>query len=990
MLNSYSKIIYIFLLNVFLIHSNISGQTIINANDTQLIKFPQQWEFLIPKSVIILTSDRQLEDLLNPDEKIDVSIGIQRDFKSLRQICDEAVKSGHKTIILAFDNFFNQYRKEAGDERKLLPDSDEYIRRIKKISQFLETYDLGLELSLLSPLELGPAFQKYSGECGRWIHYKIDIRDPETGQFGVPFWQQLSWSNNKGKFNIKRTGIRAFAFKEKRLPERMYYVVKPDDIREITAGIKIEEMPGTESAPNKSYRAKRIRVYHEGDGLLKGYDRVFVLLSYESPEMDYFSPRAPVFLKQLITKYHEAGIRLNALYSDEMHIQQDWSYDSHHDDGQFALRYLTTNMAKEYAKRYGTLFEDLDKYMLYFVYGPRTFLNNIYACRNSQIVMGDRPEDIHKTFLLRNRYYKLLNNHVVDLFVEAKEHAERLYGKELLTRAHASWAESPTIDQWDVGRAGRPNDYHAKYEYTPNFIWSNTVHQAASACYDYFKWGEFLIGTGNDFAECGYADRNYYGAALACSYGILNKYPNAYAAHWGMPAQAGERRQAIASAFGAAASPTIMAVTENVHRDVDVLMLYPMSLVAAEERFGSWMTQYSYANYITAEKLLELGQVGSDGRIEIAGRSFSTLAALFEIVPQPGLLEMMHTLSMNGGNVIWSGPPPLISADGVNCLSTWETLFGVNYQPSVFQGDIAAGKVVDFRNSLANVPEQVILTDFLVDRIYPVEPSEQNEIIAVVDDEIVGVKRKNGNVYYLGFRPRDDQSQSLGREQRTWFEILHAIGAYPSTGKFKGVNDNTEYISRTTDYLATRFPNGTTVIATHYRTHKETWPGGFARNNEEDAKILKENPLPSDKIKLTDFMVNGHTVSYDGRLIVAFNINDRGKLLSFEGYDCSQIIIDGKQFKLSEYKQPHISWAPVAEIRKLKNKAFLQILVNGSGKVYIPFQTRRKNLKLYCEGSILGTKGQEIDFKNEGGLLELDINSENTNRWLYLVGDGAD
>lgn len=76
-------------------------------------------------------------------------------------------------------------------------------------------------------------------------------------------------------------------------------------------------------------------------------------------------------------------------------------------------------------------------------------------------------------------------------------------------------------------------------------------------------------------------------------------------------------------------------------------------------------------------------------------------------------------------------------------------------------------------------------------------------------------------------RPRDDQSQSLGYETRTLFEVLNAVGAYPATGKFAGVNDNPSYVSRTTDYFATSFPNGATAVVKHYRTHPESWPGGF-------------------------------------------------------------------------------------------------------------------------------------------------------------------
>jgi len=42
-------------------------------------------------------------------------------------------------------------------------------------------------------------------------------------------------------------------------------------------------------------------------------------------------------------------------------------------------------------------------------------------------------------------------------------------------------------------------------------------------------------------------------------------------------------------------------------------------IVAVEERFGSWMTQYAYANWVTQAKLLEMGKV-QDGAIVLGGR----------------------------------------------------------------------------------------------------------------------------------------------------------------------------------------------------------------------------------------------------------------------------------------------------------------------------------------------------------------------------------
>jgi hypothetical protein len=294
---------------------------------------------------------------------------------------------------------------------------------------------------------------------------------------------------------------------------------------------------------------------------------------------------------------------------------------------------------------------------------------------------------------------------------------------------------------------------------------------------------------------------------------------------------------------------------------------------------------------------------------------------------------------------------------------------------------------VVFHNRLKDVADQIILTDFIVDRIYPVVKSTNCEIVAKVDTHVVGTIHPYGKgmACYLGFRPRDDQSASLGVEQCTLFELLHALDAYPATGRFPGINDNTECISRTTDYLATRFPNGTTVLVRHYRRHKESWPGGFSRDLEQDKKIIQRNPLPGDSIDLDRFKVNGHEISYQGRLILAFNISHPDRLLAFEGHDCNQFEIDGKVFIFSNQKQKHIAWAPVAKSRQIPNRAFLQIYLDASGEIGIPLMTDRENLELYTEGAIPGSKGARVPFIYDKGWLRIDANAQNTRRWLYLV-----
>ncbi len=946
----------------------------------------------LSQSIIILTSDTQLEELQDPDKKIDISMGFEKNIASLRDVCEAAKSRNEKVLTIAFDEFFRQYREHAGTVRQLTPDMDEYISKIKTISDFAGKYGLGIGLSLLSPLDNGQAFINKTGEHGRWLRYATGLREPKSGKFDVQLWKELYWTNNKGKFPLKLTGVKAYAFKEKEIANGKYTVVRPDDIREITEGVKLEEWPDTTVVPkwiptsikhDVSVPIQRVRIYSDGGKGLEGFDRVFVMLEYETVEMDYFSPKAVPFLKNLLQKYYDAKINLSLLYSDEMHIQQDWYYHNHQENGQLSERFMTSNFAKTYANKFGSQYEDMDKYMLYFMYGTKSYNRTPYAVLNTQYVMGETAEDIAKTILFRDRYYKMLNNQVVDLFKAARDHGESLYKHELPTLAHATWAESPTIDLWNTDNL---HEQAYQYEYTSNFLWSNTVQQAAAGCYDYFKWGEYLKPTGNDYAECGWADRNYYGGAMAASIGILNKYTNAYAAYWGMPRIAEKWKWSIVSAFGAAATPTIDAITEHVHRDVDVLILYPMNLVATEERFGSWMTQYAYCNYITAEKLLETGHITPDGKIEINGRTFSTLVALFEDVPAVGLLELMSHFSANGGTVIWSGPPPLLNSEGVRCLDAWQNLFGVEYPASEYFGQIAAGKEVIFQNQFSGIPKQTILTDFLVDHVYPVTMRDASDVLAKVDGQTVGTIRKNdkGSVYYFGFRPRDDQSSSLGYETKTLFNILTATQSYAATGKIPGVNDNTEYVSRTTDYLTTRFPNGATVIVTHYRTHRENWADGFSRDDSADAIVLAKNPMPSDTMQLKSFKVNGHTIDYEGKQICAFNKNDDGHLIAFEGHNCNKVSIDGKSYQFSDKAQSMICWAPVTAEETKNSNAFKKIWLEADGTIELPIASPEKQIKFAKTEYEKTSYVDNVNYEVKKGSIKIKSDPRISGRWILL------
>jgi hypothetical protein len=286
------------------------------------------------------------------------------------------------------------------------------------------------------------------------------------------------------------------------------------------------------------------------------------------------------------------------------------------------------------------------------------------------------------------------------------------------------------------------------------------------------------------------------------------------------------------------------------------------------------------------------------------------------------------------------------------------------------------------------VAPQTILTHELVDRIYPVAVLGETQPVASVRDRLVGTHRvfpQGGSATFLGFRPQDNQSCSLGYDTRTWFDVLHALGTYPPSGKFPGVNDNTEYLSRTGDYVACRFPNGAVTIARHLRLLEEDWPGGFGRDASRDAAYVADHPLPTDTLELKDFKVNGHSVTYDGTGAVAFRVDSQGNLLAFAGSNCRDITVDGQTTTFSNKPPALVAFAPIGEARRVSGGAIGTVCIHGDGEVRIPAEGLPAKVQLFTQGPTLGSKSTEVASHREDRTQVVHVTPAESGRQIWIV-----
>ncbi len=931
-------------------------------------------------ATLILTDEKQLERLAtDPDKPLfdDQERGFSSEKKrmypegtTLDSFVRQAKENGCERIEVSYDFFFG------GTTRRNYPDSPATLAAFKQIHDCAARYGMSFGASLISPLDLGGGYaQKHDNTGFQWHFREGAIVD---GAYSVRMRRQIQWYNNKGPIQLKINRVMAVAFNEEKTGGDGLYYVDENAITDISDTVRYELIPDTYHLSGAGYAYDEIVISGRTD--VKA-SRVLAVIEYRTPEQDYFDSGALSYIKGVIDQHNALGIRYGGFYSDEMHIQFDWDLNTHFGpETEITTRYVTPALIDTFARLYGDKYRDFLRYMVYFAYGQHRFLPGGDPAEGSQHVMGRGADGAYETWLFRKRYFELLSGRVVSLAIDSRAYAESLFGGPIMCRAHATWQESPTCDHFAEDAGFQINDSNrmiTRYDYDKPYVWGSSIRENISACCDYFRWNEFLSGAGTDHPEGGFTDRNYYAQAIAASFGSLNRFEKAYCAGWGSPREVMRRFCDVGVTYGA--NDMGDAIVQNMqHRSSDVLMLYPTELNYSQERFGTWMVQYGYCNYITEEMLLKYGHADDEGHLIVNGRSYRALVSQFEMFISPATMDMLERFVQGGGRLIWTSVPALRYEDGSDCSNRFLRLFGLKSVATPDRPLTLRDREIAFEGKLAALAPMKVLTDYLPDYAYPVE-TDDAQAAARCDGHVLAswVRRGAGQCLYLAFRPRDDQSRSTGEDVSTLFDALCAVEAY--------VPDSLEALSRPAGarFIANRFPNGAVSLANHYRTFREQgWSGQFYRDEEEDARALQGRMLPPVEIDLQDAPIDGHRITFHGEDSLTWRFRD-GALLGYAGHGADGISIDGRAWRFAD-EPVGLAFAVADKTRLAEGvEAALLIRCDRAAELTLPcpFKPRRAAacLRDFYQAEL------PVEWSFRDGEVRVTVTEELKDKWIALL-----
>lgn len=329
-----------------------------------------------------------------------------------------------------------------------------------------------------------------------------------------------------------------------------------------------------------------------------------------------------------------------------------------------------------------------------------------------------------------------------------------------------------------------------------------------------------------------------------------------------------------------------------------------------------------------------------------------------------------------GGRLVWTSVPALRYEDGSDCAARFLNLFGLKHVAEPDKPLKLADREIAFEGVLAGLAPMKVLTDYLPDYAYPLEADEA-QIVARCGKYALGswVRRGAGQCLYLAFRPRDDQSCSMGRDVSTLFDALQAIGAYAP--------DSLEAMSRPAHarYIANCFPNGAVSLACHYRTFYENWPGLFYRDEEEDALCLKGRELPSIAIDLRDASLEGHKVTFHGEDALTY-LYQNDSLQGYSGRAACEITIDGKTWRFAD-EPVDLSFAIVDKARLAEGiEAALLIRCDRPAELTIPCDFT-PNSGAACALDFFNAT-MPVEWRYGDGVVFVTVTEEMAGKWIAV------
>ena len=130
--------------------------------------------------------------------------------------------------------------------------------------------------------------------------------------------------------------------------------------------------------------------------------------------------------------------------------------------------------------------------------------------------------------------------------------------------------------------------------------------------------------------------------------------------------------------------------------------------------------------------------------------------------------------------------------------------------------------------------------------------------------------------------------------------------------------------------------------------------------------------MPSDLLDIQNLKVNGHEISYRGKLNVAFRTDRNKRLIAFIGNECTEITLDQLQYRFALHPV-NIDYLPTAD---QSNQYILRI--SGEGEITLPVpagvtQATLKNGK------------QTVRSKIEAGSLKFHADKTLSGKWMDLT-----